>query len=168
MKGGTTMEKYNRLIFVCTGNTCRSPMAETIFKSMDTNSDIEVYSRGVVVLFSEPSNPKAEMVLKNHNIELKDHVSMPLTQADITNTTLILTMTEKQKKQVMQNFDLTENVYTIKEYVGEFGDVTDPYGGTLVDYEECYIELARLVKKTVYTLNDEIESNNSDTDGGQL
>lgn len=151
------MTKYKKLIFVCTANTCRSPMAETIFKSMDTNSDMIVCSRGVVVLFSEPSNPKAEMVLENHNLILKDHVSKPLKLSEIDESTLILTMTESQKKQVMQSYDLADNVYTLKEYVGEYGDVTDPYGGTLVDYEECYVELARLVKKTVYRLNDELE-----------
>lgn len=151
------MAKYSKLIFVCTGNTCRSPMAETIFKSLDTNSDMKVCSRGLVVLFSEPSNPKAEMVLQNHNLVLKNHVSKPLRQSEINDTTLILTMTESQKKQLMQNFQLTEHIYTIKEYAGELGDVTDPYGGTLVDYEECYVELARLVKKTVYQLNEESE-----------
>lgn len=149
------MAKYSKLIFVCTGNTCRSPMAETIFKNLETNSDMKVCSRGLVVLFSEPSNPKAEMVLQNHNLVLKNHVSKPLRHSDINEATLILTMTENQKKQVMQNFQLVDNVYTIKEYAGEFGDVTDPYGGTLVDYEECYVELARLVKKTVYQLNEE-------------
>lgn len=151
------MAKYSKLIFVCTGNTCRSPMAETIFKSLDTNSDMKVCSRGLVVLFSEPSNPKAEMVLQNHNLVLKNHVSKPLRQSEINDTTLILTMTENQKKQVMQNFHMTEHIYTIKEYADELGDVTDPYGGTLVDYEECYVELARLVKKTVYKLNEESE-----------
>ena len=97
------------------------------------------------------------MVLQNHNLILKNHSSKPLRQSEINETALILTMTENQKKQVMQNFQLVDNVYTIKEYAGEFGDVTDPYGGTLVDYEECYIELARLVKKTVYQLNEEID-----------
>ena len=43
----------------------------------------------------------------------------------------------------------------MKGFVGEYGDVTDPYGGTLMDYEECYIELARLVKKAMYKLNEE-------------
>ena len=155
MEGGCTLAKYSKLIFVCSGNTCRSPMAETIFKNLETNSDMKVCSRGLVVLFSEPSNPKAEMVLQNHNLVLKNHVSKPLRHSDINEATLILTMTENQKKQVMQNFQLVDNVYTIKEYAGEFGDVTDPYGGTLVDYEECYVELARLVKKTVYQLNEE-------------
>ena len=58
---GGSMIKYEKIIFICTGNTCRSPMAETIYKSLETNSDIKVISRGLVVLFSEPSNPKADI-----------------------------------------------------------------------------------------------------------
>lgn len=149
------MIKYEKIIFVCTGNTCRSPMAAVIYRSLETNSDIKVTSRGLVVLFSEPSNPKAGTVLKSHNLELEGRISKALKHSDIDENTLILTMTEKQKNSVIENFHYEENVYTIKEFVGENGDVIDPYGGTLIDYEECYIELARAVKKTVYKLNEE-------------
>jgi protein-tyrosine phosphatase len=130
-------------------------MAATIYKSLETNNDIKVISRGLVVLFPEPSNPKAETVLKSHNLELEGHISKQLKASDIDENTLILTMTEKQKLNIMEMFAYSDNVYTIKEFVGENGDVTDPYGGTLIDYEECYVELARLVKKTVYKLNEE-------------
>ena len=63
-------------------------------------------------------------------------------------------MTDKQKKQAQEKFELEENVFTIKEFNGEEGEVKDPYGGTLVDYEECYNELLRLIKKTIYKLDE--------------
>jgi len=149
------MGKYQKLIFVCTGNTCRSPLAEAIYKSLERESDRKVVSRGLVVLFSEPINPKAEIVLNKHDLDSNNHVAKGLKVSDIDENTLILTMTANQKKKVMENFSAAKDVYTIKEYAGENGDVVDPYGGTLVEYEECYIELARLVKKTVYKLLEE-------------
>lgn len=151
------MAKYNKLIFVCTGNTCRSPMAEVIFKSLDQESEIKVLSRGLVVLFVEPVNPKAEVILKKHDLEINNHISKGLKESEVDDNTLILTMTEAHKRSIIERYSKAVNVYTIKEYAGETGDVIDPYGGTLVEYEECYVELARLVKKTVYKLNEDNE-----------
>ncbi len=148
------MKKYNRIIFVCTGNTCRSPMAATIFKSMETSSDLEVLSRGIVVLFSEPSNPKTDTVLKSHNLDLKDHKSRGLKNSEITDTTLILTMTERQKRNVLENFSNAKDVFIITEFIGETGEVDDPYGGTLIEYEEVYSQLSLLIKKLVYKLDE--------------
>jgi protein-tyrosine phosphatase len=152
--GGFYMAKYNKLIFVCTGNTCRSPMAEAIYKNLDKETDIKVFSRGLVVLFGEPINPKAEIVLKKHDLEINNHISKGLKESEIDENTLILTMTNTHKRKIQNTYPNAVNVFTIKEYVGENGDVVDPYGGSLVEYEECYIELARLVKKTVYKINE--------------
>jgi protein-tyrosine phosphatase len=107
-----------------------------------------------VVLFGEPINPKAEIVLKKHDLEINNHISKGLKESEIDENTLILTMTNTHKRKIQNTYPNAVNVFTIKEYVGENGDVVDPYGGSLVEYEECYIELARLVKKTVYKINE--------------
>ncbi len=151
------MTKYDKILFVCTGNTCRSPMAEAIYRHLTEGQQLQASSRGTVVLFPEPSNPKADTVLENHNLVLENHISRQLTKEDLEEGTLVLTMTEKLKQHIQETFSVTDHVYTLKEYNGESGDVSDPYGGTLVDYEECYNELTRLIKKTVYKLDEERE-----------
>ncbi|ROR25700.1 protein-tyrosine phosphatase [Mobilisporobacter senegalensis] len=151
------MIKYDKIIFVCTSNTSRSVMAETIYKSLETNSDIEVISRGLVVLFPEPPNPKAVIVMDNHHLSIKDHTSILLRSEDITEDSLLLTMNNQQKEKLIEDFGFDLNAFTLKEFIGETGDVTDPYGKTLVEYEECYIELARLLKKAVYKLNKDVD-----------
>jgi protein-tyrosine phosphatase len=140
-------------------------MAEAIYKSLEKSNDMKAFSRGLVVLFGEPINPKAEIVLSKHELELNNHVAKGLKGTDLDETTLVLTMTANQKKKVMESYPLFTNVFTIKEFAGEIGDVVDPYGGTLVEYEECFIELARLIKKTVYKLleNDENGGNENDS-----
>ena len=148
------MTNYNKVIFVCTGNTCRSPMAEVLFNSLQSDNSIKAISRGLVVLFPEPSNPKAETVLKSHNLLLENHTATPLTAEDIDENTLVLTMTQSQQLNVLADYSHWENVFTLKGFVDEEGEVTDPYGGDLIDYENFFAELARLVKKTIIKINE--------------
>ena len=145
---------YDRIIFVCEGNHSKGPMAETIYKSLTENESIPAISRGLVVLFSEPVNEKAVSVLENHGLTCAVEFSKELTKEDITENALILTMTDKQKKQAIDKYEIENNIFSIKEFNGEEEEVKDPYGGTLVDYEECYNELLRLIKKTIYKLDE--------------
>lgn len=148
------MSDIERLIFVCKENTARSIMAEFICRNMmGAEPHMEIMSRGLVVLFPEPVNPKAEIVLINHGMNLQDRTASQLKEEDITDETLVLTMDQKQKNMIMREYEKTNLVYTLKEYVSEDGDVMNPYGGNLVDYEDCYVELVRLIKKTVIKLS---------------
>lgn len=127
-------------------------MAMALLESMPEIGDTEVLSRGLVVLFSEPANPKACDVCLSHDLSLEDHRTLPLKKSDITENTLVLTMTDSQKDIVKHRFGDDVEVYALKEFVGEQGDVSDPYGGPITVYEDCFVELSRLVKKLTYKL----------------
>lgn len=146
------MRRYNKIMFVCTDNTAQSLMAEMICKNMSTDEALEIVSRGLVVLFPEPINPKAEVVLINHGITIQERTTIELKQSDMDEGTLIFTMNREQKEKLTRDYDVVTNIYTLKGFIEEEGDIMDPYGGTLVDYEECYGELSRIIKKIVIKL----------------
>ena len=86
------MKHYDKLIFVSESDTSTSPMAEAILQREFLLEDILITSKGLVVLFPEPINPKAEAVLVSHSLSMKNHVSEELTEDDFDDRTLILTM----------------------------------------------------------------------------
>lgn len=151
------MKRYRKLIFVCTGNTCRSPLAAVIFDKVKGVQSVEVTSRGLVVLFPEPANAKAVAIARSKGLYLNNHTTRQLELTDFGDDILVLVMTDQQKKKVYEEYASAKNVYTIKEFVGESGDVDDPYGGSLADYGECYEALERLIQKVADKLFKEEE-----------
>lgn len=145
--------RFTKLLFVSMDNTCSSPLAEAIYHSLVSEKYLEVCSRGLVVLFEEPINPKVVLVAQNHQLSVEKHRSAALSQEDITEETLILTMSEKQKQMVLKEYQEALYVFTLNEFAGEIKEVIDPYGEGLLEYEELYVALARLVKKTVIRLH---------------
>lgn len=99
------MKKYDRLIFVSNSDTCRGPMAEAILKSKFLLSELEVESRGLVVLFPEPVNQKAEAILASHGLTMKDHTAKMLEQEDFDERTLILVMEDALKQRIFQEHE---------------------------------------------------------------
>ena len=73
---------YNKIIFVCMGNTCRSPMAATIMQNRLSKYDVIVESRGMVVLFEEPYNPKAVAVAASHNMIMPSNNAIQIANND--------------------------------------------------------------------------------------
>ena len=78
------MKKYDKLIFVSNSDTCRGPMAEAILKSKFLLAELEIESRGLVVLFPEPVNQKAEAILASHGLTMKEHTASMLQQEDFS------------------------------------------------------------------------------------
>ncbi len=138
---------YHRVIFVCKENVTISPMAEWIMKSIVMDKSIEICSRGLVVLFSEPINQKIIDLLTSHSVPIEEQSSRLLREEDMDENTLVITMAFTEKVKVLEQFDQTEHVYTLREFVGLEDDVTDPYGGDESVYESLYIELKDLLYK---------------------
>ena len=105
------MKKYDRLIFVSNSDTCRGPMAEAILKSKFLLSELEVESRGLVVLFPEPVNQKAEAILASHGLTMKDHTAKMLEQEDFDERTLILVMEDALKQRIFQEHENVQNTW---------------------------------------------------------
>ena len=149
------MKKYDRLIFVSNSDTCRGPMAEAILTSKFLLSELEVESRGLVVLFPEPVNQKAEAILASHGLTMKDHTAKMLEQEDFDERTLILVMEDALKQRIFQEHENVQNTWQLSEYIKEETDVTEPVGGSLADYGACYELLDSMISSLVVVLNEE-------------
>ena len=149
------MKKYDRLIFVSNSDTCRGPMAEAILKSKFLLSELEVESRGLVVLFPEPVNQKAEAILASHGLTMKDHTAKMLEQEDFDERTLILVMEDALKQRIFQEHENVQNTWQLSEYIKEETDVTEPVGGSLADYGACYELLDCMISSLVVVLTEE-------------
>lgn len=129
------------ILFVCTGNTCRSAMAATIMDKIAVENDLDVFieSAGIFAEEGMGASENAIKALAKYGIDLTNHRTQPVTEDLIKQCDVILTMTQAHK-QVLEPM-AKGKVYTLLEYAGSQGDVQDPYGGDLEEYEECAQEI---------------------------
>lgn len=142
-----------KIVFVCTGNTCRSPMAEIIMKNKIKDaglSDIRVTSAGVAAVKGNKMSRNSFLALKNMGYKPYGFKSKPITDKLIAGADLVICMTSTHKLY-MKGY---ENVYTMNE-LAMLGEIPDPYGGNLELYEKtayaisasCEIILSRIINE---------------------
>lgn len=149
------------ILFVCTGNTCRSPIAEALFRKMVGDKPFVIQSAGIAASTGEDASPHAKQILKEKEIE-HQHSAQLLTDELVQWANMILTMTYMHKQVVLTRFpDSQGKVFTLKEYVTEEAeyetdklldwDIADPFGGNYDEYvlttEEIEQNLQKLKEK---------------------
>ena len=147
-------EKPVRILFVCTGNTCRSPTAEWMTRWLLENSPatgkLEVKSAGLAASPGAPLSEHARRLLEDKLGRKVEHSARQLTDEMIRQSDWVFTMTSQHRDAVLSLVNGKEDrIALLQEFAGQSGDIPDPYGGSLQDYQRMVETVEQAVKVLV-------------------
>lgn len=136
-----------KIMFICTGNICRSAMAHVMLaEKAKAREDLQVYSCGIYAENGDIPTEEAIDVLKTiYNIDLTKHRATNIRNSNILEMDIILCATQKHKIMVLSVYpELKGKVYTMKEFAGypvNNLDIQDPWGCDYNTYKNCAKEI---------------------------
>jgi len=145
-----------KILFICTGNTCRSCMAETIFNQVCNMDGVESFSAGVSILpGSSVSKNTSKLLIDRLGCDISKRSAVQLNELLIEEADLILAMSNSVKQYAISYFKVPQNItYTLNEYVDVKGEVSDPYGGDLSIYKKTYEQMEYLINLLISKLKE--------------
>ena len=137
------------ILFLCTGNTCRSPIAKVLFEDMLSRSElrhrVRVKSAGTMDAGSGPASPLAVEVCREHGLDLSSHSSKTVTDKLIADSDLIIVMQASHHDYLSRSGSVNPNkIRLLSEFAtgeGKSRDIEDPFGGTKEQYQLAFIKI---------------------------
>lgn len=162
-EGVVSRETLDRLasmliVVVCTGNTCRSPMAEAMLRTMVAEKlgctceeletrGVSVVSAGIAAAAGGPAAPEAVEVMQTKGLDLACHQSQPLTDKLARHADLLLTLTGAHRNAILRRWpEVAARTQTLR---ADGGDIADPIGGPLEVYQQCAAQIEQALRQRV-------------------
>ena len=156
-----------RVLLVCTGNICRSPLAEVMLRrelGLRGADGVEVWSAGTGAWEGAPASEGAYLVALENDLDLSEHRAPLLTREVVQDADVILTMARHHRARVHE-LGGEGRVHVLGEFVGRTGpqaEVADPFGSDLEVYRDTYVELDELIEQATERIVAEL---NGESDG---
>lgn len=142
-----------KLLFVCTGNTCRSPMAQGLAKHCFQDK-IDVISAGISAQAGDEASRHTVKVLQEKGIDISGHRAVRLTREMVAAADLVLTMTKAQQSYLSALYpEFSGKIRCLGDWHSPEKEIPDPWGGPVEQYRRC----AREIEKMLQDLASEID-----------
>jgi len=142
-----------KILFVCTGNTCRSPLAHVLAqKHFDDNGlDLIADSGGVFAADGASASAHSVSVAKKLGLDLAGHKAKKISREIIHEAAVVVCLTMGHKAHLVENYpEHTGKIFTFGELSEDCGDVSDPFGGDFAIYEKCAAQIKLYIEKILW------------------
>lgn len=142
----------SQVLFVCTGNLCRSPMAAGLLRERLTQEGLEarynVSSAGTWAVDDHPASEHAVTVMAERGIDIRQHIAHTVTAQDMSMADLILVMSSEHEQRLRNTWpQYAWKVHRLSEMAGKRKEIRDPYRGPIEEYRECADTIAEYIDR---------------------